>query len=153
MSDSKKYKDWALRLHLMGIPQLYLGQQDKNHILQKGEFISVKQLVDQPLDTDKWDLQRVYDFGFRALCTLRDYLQEATDAVEYGGKRWSKHTHNRVWLFQVRGKTDPGGSIRIRELSREEVFALQEGVQRTGIVPRSSLERLNSDLSWPSSPQ
>lgn len=133
----------------MGIPRLYLGVQDKNHLLQGGDFMSLRDLA-----AEQWDLQRVYDFGFRALCTLRDYLQDASDALEHGSKRWSKHTHNRVWLCQVRGKTDPGASIRIRELSRDQVFALQENdAQRIGILPSWCLERINLDSSWTASPQ
>lgn len=137
----RKYKDWALRLDLMGIPQLFLGVTDENHIFQRGEFLSVKKLT----ELGAWDLQKTYDFGFRALCMLRDHLQDATDTVEHGGKRWSKHLHNRVWLFRTRGKS----AVQVREISREELCSLHgDNIPRTGIVPNDCLDRLNCESAW-----
>lgn len=147
-SYSKKYKDWFLQLDLMGAPQIFLGLTDKDDVLQSTQLMDTDGLLVDSKSGHRWDVKGAYDFGFRTLCTIRDYLQETADHMEFTGYA-SKYTENRVWLIQVRGKTEPSGSIHVRELTAEERRALNSGenaIPRTGIIPKALLKELQSTL-------
>ncbi|KAG7447621.1 uncharacterized protein BT62DRAFT_930632 [Guyanagaster necrorhizus] len=134
-------KKWRVRCHLLDIPVIFLGFR-KQEILSKSRFLGTAQAneligrwateVQQP-----WDIEDVFDRGFRVLCTLREYCQAAGD--------WKDAINDskidRIWRVHM---CRPKMGFYVRELTREERVTLRGDKPRIGIVPRRLYDTLRA---------
>ncbi|KAK0461684.1 uncharacterized protein EV420DRAFT_1639978 [Desarmillaria tabescens] len=134
-------KKWRVRCHLLGIPVIFFGFR-KQEILSEGRFLGVAQmneLIGRSTTEGQlpWDVEDVFDCGFRVLCRLREYCQVADDwRVAINDSKM-----DRIWrVHMCRSKM----GFYIRELTREERVTLRGDKARIGIVPQRLYDTLRA---------
>jgi hypothetical protein len=108
-------------MHLMGIPELCLGLRNpedrdlaQTHLIRTEELPSMANGLQQ---VQKWDPEESIVRGFKILYLIRDWVQEAADALEARPEK-GKYKEDLVWRVEMSKEKNAG--IYIHELSKEE---------------------------------
>ena len=126
------WKKCYMQSHLIGVPQVFVGFHE-NGILhpENTGIVDVKNIPTIMNKNFPYEFQRTINRGCKALSEVWRHCKES-----------SRDADERILRVQVRSS-----SLRIRELSVEEVEAINVGDARKGILPMWFIKGINDRIA------
>lgn len=146
--------DWYHKLHLMGVPRLFLGYQNKGDgLVRDAQFIDTNRLA-LTIKERHWDIEADYARGHRILHKIREILHQKNE--ERAGPYIRPEQKDAViWRIELSSieqpdpwlRIDVDTFLRVYELSKPEQqlraeFGIISGEPRVGLIFKSLVKQL-----------